>query len=391
MKILTITSLYPNESNPRFGIFIHNRLKELLTRNPEYEINVIAPLPWFPFISKFRKTQIDFSAVSSQRKSDGITIFHPRYFSIPFIGVITNPFFMLLCLVMTFLKNRHLFSNLQLIDCHYLYPDAVAVGWLSRIIKVPYFVTARGSDVTILFRKRYLYPLIKRCLELSKGCISVSNSLAKDIEHLTNGLIKPVVCRNGVDLTSFDIIPEQVRKEKKISHGFSNKYLILSVGNLVELKGHELIIRSIIDFEDVELLIIGEGHLKSKLNDLSISLGLQNRVHFLANQKQDVLKYYYNLADIFVLASSSEGMPNVVLESLACGTRVIATNVGGVPEIIKDITSGVVLKTRTVECLRNTLQEEIFKNYDRDSVRETITEFGWVNTINTINAMFKKI
>lgn len=391
MKILTITSLYPNESNPRLGIFIHNRLKELQKRNPDYKIHVIAPLPWFPFISKFRKTPIDFRKVSSQRNADGITIYHPRYFSIPFIGVLTNPFFMLLCLLSTFFENKKLFTDSKLIDCHYLYPDAVAVGWLSRIIKKPYCVTARGSDVTILFRKWYLYPLIKDCLSGCVSCITVSKSLAKDIEKLTKGLVIPIVCQNGVDFSKFHIINEEKRKEIKDIHGFTNKHLILSVGNLVELKGHDLIIKSITDLDEIELLIIGEGNLKNKLVELTLSLGLQNRVHFLSNQNQENLNQFYNIADIFVLASRSEGMPNVILESLACGTRVIATNVGGVSEIIRDKTSGVLLDTRSIECLRNAIQNEILNSYERNSVRESIIDFDWKNTIDKIKNIFIKI
>src|SRR5690625_2188722 len=136
--------------------------------------------------------------------------------------------------------------------------------------------------------------------------------------------------RNGVDLHRVRPL-DRTSLRKKL--GFEGA-LLLSVGHLTALKGHDLVIQALQSLPGVTLVVIGDGPLKTSLLRLDERIGVAGRVRFCGGMSQDSLVGYYNAADILVLASSREGMPNVVLESLACGTPVVATDVGGIPEVV---------------------------------------------------------
>ena len=123
--------------------------------------------------------------------------------------------------------------------------------------------------------------------------------------------------------------------------------MLLTVGNLVANKGHDLVLRALPDFPDACLLVIGEGGEERKLKDLARTLGIQERVRFLGAMPQEQLAAYYGAADALVLASSREGWPNVLLEAMACGTPVVSARVGGTPEIVAAPEAGVLMAERS--------------------------------------------
>jgi glycosyltransferase involved in cell wall biosynthesis len=158
--------------------------------------------------------------------------------------------------------------------------------------------------------------------------------------------------------------------------GSSDK-LILSVGNLVELKGHHLVIDALSLLNNTKLIIIGEGDEKNKLTEQVSTLGLEGRVFFMGNLPQSELPGYYAIADVLVLASSREGMPNVLLESLACGTPVIATDVGGCAEVISDNDIGELLAERKVSNIVEALQSRFKKIYNKEVFARFSSQLSW--------------
>ena len=159
------------------------------------------------------------------------------------------------------------------------------------------------------------------------------------------------------------------------------RHVLLSVGNLVELKGHALMLEALSDLSsDVILLVVGVGQLREQLERQARSLGLNERVKFVGRVNQKDLKWYYSAADMLLLASSREGMPNVVLESIACGTPVIATDVGGVPEIISDGVTGFLVKERTAASFSRAIKRGLEANLDTRLLRHAARLFSWEST-----------
>jgi teichuronic acid biosynthesis glycosyltransferase TuaC len=155
---------------------------------------------------------------------------------------------------------------------------------------------------------------------------------------------------------------------------------LISVGHLVEGKGHHIVIRAMKHLPDTRLMIIGGGEMKSKLEEMARDIGVASRVEFFGVQPQERLNLFYNAANALVLASSQEGMANVLLESIACGTPVIATNVGGTPEVIGDPSAGILLRERNPESIAMAFKD-LTKNYPRrNALREYALQFGWDKT-----------
>lgn len=132
------------------------------------------------------------------------------------------------------------------------------------------------------------------------------------------------------------------------------------MGNLVELKGNDLLIRSLSSLPEVFVWLVGEGPDRGRLESLARQAGVAERVRFVGQVAQSELPRYYSAADALVLASSREGWPNVLLEAIACGTPVVASRVGGTPEIVGSCSSRARRRPWPwpyVSCCRTSRQE----------------------------------
>jgi glycosyltransferase involved in cell wall biosynthesis len=371
---------------PRNGIFVEQRLRQLL-RSGEMQVKVVAPVPWFPSSSEKFGVYSKFAKVPSYEVRHDIEIFHPRFPVIPKVGMTLAPFLMA-WFVRAMLRKIQLSGyDFDAIDAHYFYPDGVAATMLGRRFQKPVFITARGTDVNVIPNYRLPRKLILRAAIQCSQIITVSEALKKRLVEIGVFEDKISVLKNGVDLTMFDVIDrEKARRRLDIKHGF-----ILTVGNLVEEKGHDLVITALKELNDKKLIIIGSGHLKNNLLNLAKKQKVNDRVQFVDNVSQEQLKYYYNAAELLVLASTREGMPNVLLESLACGTPVIASNVGGVPEVICAEEAGIIMQERTVPVLTKAINT-IMDNYpQRAKIRKYAERFDWSLTVSKQVELMKTV
>ena len=158
---------------------------------------------------------------------------------------------------------------------------------------------------------------------------------------------KITALRNGVDLEFFR---PTLRDETRTAMQ-TGRHLLLSVGNLVPFKGHDIAIRALARLQDTHLNIIGEGSERQALQELASGLDMADRVTFLGNLPQSELPRHYSAAVALILASSCEGWANVLLEAMACGTPVVATRVGGNPEVVAATAAGQLMDERTTEAL----------------------------------------
>jgi glycosyltransferase involved in cell wall biosynthesis len=213
----------------------------------------------------------------------------------------------------------------DLIDAHYFYPDGVAAVMLGLHFGRPVVITARGSDLTLL--PRYWFPrrMIQWAARNAAGLITVCAALKQALVGLGVAAERVDVLRNGVDLQLFQPVDRESERRRL---GFTRTTL-LSVGNLVPVKGHDLTIRALALLPDVDLIIAGDGPERAALTSLAQSLAVGPRVKFAGVLAQQELRYYYGAADALVLSSSREGWANVLLESMACGLRSSPAAYGG--------------------------------------------------------------
>ncbi|MCP5213286.1 MAG: glycosyltransferase family 4 protein [Hahellaceae bacterium] len=382
IKVLSISNLYPNNVKPTFGIFVENRLVEL-AKTQQVDIRVIAPIPFFPGLGLISAEYAARAQINKEAERRGIKVYYQRYLHIPKIGMFLQPFFMLLALVFAQWKLKKQGWQPQIIDGHFYYPDGFASVMLGHYLGIPAVVSARGSDINDYTQNPLLKMLITWTANNAAHNITVSEALREKIIALGISTTHVTTFRNGVD-TSIFTLPQQL-----LDKALPNP-VILSVGNLIPLKGHHIIIEALANIPNATLVIAGDGPEKQKLLDLAKALSVESRVVFTGRLGQSDLISQYQNASVLVLASEKEGWPNVVLEALACGTPVVATAVGGVPEIIQ---SGPVAKLseRTPNALADAITQLLKQNPTAKQCREHAEKFTWQATTQGILGLYKNI
>ena len=375
MKILLFTTLYPNAAQPRFAPFVEQRLLQLM-KSESVEARVVAPVPWFPFgHERFGEYGV-FARVPHEEVRNGVVIKHPRYVLLPKVSMSLAPLLMAIGAYRSLRRAQREGFDFDLIDAHFLYPDGMAAILLGWMLKKPVVITSRGSDVNLHLNYRFPRWLTDRLIRRAAALITVSEALKKRLESLFSNLPPITVLRNGVDLERFQ--PGE-REQTRSELGLTGTTLI-SVGKLHELKGQGLTISALQQLPDATLLLVGEGPDREKLERLAESLGVSDRVRFLGSQPNELLSKFYCAADIMVLASSREGWANVLLESMACGTPVVATAVGGTPEVLRDPALGVLIQERSAAGIARAVRELLDRYPERALVRNYTSKFDWLDT-----------
>jgi glycosyltransferase involved in cell wall biosynthesis len=381
LRVLTFSTLFPNPAQTNHGVFVENRLRHLVASG-EIDSTVLAPVPWFPGRSPGR------AAIPAHEVQRGITVHHPRYLAPAGIGMFSNPFSL-------YRAARNCLARLvgdglafDLIDAHYLYPDGVAAVWLGREFGRPVVVTARGSDTSQLPHYRFPGHLIRRTIRDADALIAVSAALKAGLVALGAPESKVSVLRNGVDLTLFR--PPADRAAVRASLGLDGPTL-LAVGHLIERKRLHLTIEALRILSQCRLLIIGEGPERAALGSLAERIGVAQRVRFIGSVPHEDLPRYYAAADIMVLASSREGWANVLLESMACGTPVVATPAWGSHEAVTAPEAGIVIEAASAEAIAAAVRRLIDRPPARTATAAYAEQFSWDETTAGQLRLFRQV
>ncbi len=386
MKILTFSTLYPNAARPNHGIFVETRLRHLL-QSGNVEARVVAPVPWFPSSNPRYGRYAAFARAPRQEQRNGIEVIHPQYLSLPKIGMTVAPFLMAAGAQSVMASMVRGEWDFDIIDAHYFYPDGVAAAILGEKLNKPVVITARGTDINLLPQFAFPRRMILWAAKRAAAVITVSAGLKTVLAQLGVDSSNISVLRNGVDTRLFHPTDREAQRARL---GLAGTVLLM-VGNLVALKGHEIMLRALPDFPDACLLIVGEGEEEQTLRTLAGALGIEDRVRFLGAMPQEQLPAYYGAADALLLASSREGWPNVLLEAMACGTPVVSTCVGGTSEVVAAPEAGVLMTERSAPGMLEALNR-LFSNYpDRNLTRRYAERFSWDDTTRGQLALFSRI
>jgi len=387
IRLLTFSTLYPNPAQPNHGVFVENRLRHLVASGAA-ESTVLAPVPWFPGRGPDGHPKAWFPEIPICEIRHGIAVHHPRFLAVPGIGMLSNPY--TLHRAARWMLARMVADGFAFdaIDAHYLYPDGVAAVWLARDYGVPVVLTARGSDTSQLPHYRIPGQLIRAAIARADALIAVSAALKDGLVALGAPPEKVTVLRNGVDLDVFRPVADRAAARAEL--GFDGPTL-LSVGLLIERKRHHLTIQALALLPGYRLVIAGEGPERSALEALARRLGVADRVRLIGPVPHARLPLYYSAADVMVLASSREGWANVLLESMACGTPVVATAAWGSREAIAAPEAGVVVDEATPAALAGAIRRVLDASLDRAQTRGYAERFSWNETTKGQIALFRRI
>jgi teichuronic acid biosynthesis glycosyltransferase TuaC len=381
VRLLTLTSLFPNAGQPRHGIFIANRLRRICDTG-RVTSTVIAGIPWFP--GAYRK---EARALPAEQAA-GFEVFHPRYLKIPRVGMRVQPD-SLANAILRELHRRKLDANaFDVIDAHYFYPDGVAAARVAKALRRPLVISARGSDINLIGDMPVPRERMLEAARSAQALIAVSGALAQKMEAMGMPGDRLHVLRNGVDMEAFAPHP---RVDARRRMGLAETgALVLGVGNLVDEKNFELVIHAVAQMPGVRLLIVGQGARAGALRALADAVAA-GRVEWRDNMPQAELRYAYAAANVLALPSLREGWPNVLLEAIACGTPVVAADVGGVPEIIRGDAPGTVVSQHTAAAWATALGAMLEAALPAEHVRRYARQFGWDEVVTRQCALYEDV
>jgi teichuronic acid biosynthesis glycosyltransferase TuaC len=358
-----------------------------LLSSGQVEARVVAPVPWFPFRHRCFGQYGAFARTVRQEVRAGITVLHPAYMVLPKIGMSLAPFLLAARAIPVIRKLIREGYDFDLIDAHYFYPDGVAAVLLGRFFNKPVVITARGSDISLIPQFAVPRRLIQWAIRRADAMITVCEALRQELIELGAAPEQVTTLRNGVDLELFHPSDRALQRQRLGMQG----YTLLSVGNLIPVKGHDLVIQALVQLPEVRLVIAGGGPEWEKLAQLAQRLGVAERVTFTGVLTQAELVAYYGAADALVLASSREGWANVLLEAMACGTPVIATRVWGTPEVVAERRAGILMQARSSVSLVAAVRQLQQDGPDRADTRRYAEGFDWAATTQGQLRLFRSV
>lgn len=386
MKVLSFSYCFPTVNNPSWGIFVYQRLAALAQ---QAELKVCAPVPWFPLLVGAPKQ--GKGEEGQEKRWSALGVFRPRFFYIPrflknydarFYAAGLSPWF----------ESLRQHWQPDILDAHFIWPDGVGVALLAQKVKIPYVITLRGKLYECL-KSANQTRQCSQALQGAQAIISVSSRMGTEAIRLGADPQRVVIIPNGVDLEHFQVRDQQECRQK-LNLPRTGR-LLVTVAHLGQRKGHHEVIEALATLPaDVHLVIVGgaaQGGSREQLLEVARTHGVAERLILPGRQAYELIPYFYAAADVSVLASYREGCPNAVLESLACGRPVVATDVGAVPDILPLPQCGRMVPPQQVAPLQQALQEVLETQWDAQALRIASGVRSWEQVAKEVMGVFQKV
>jgi glycosyltransferase involved in cell wall biosynthesis len=379
VRVLTLSTLFPDAGRPTFGVFVERQTLGLAAR-PGVELRVVSPvgLPPGPLKRHPRyRARADLPAVEDWK---GLPVYRPAFTHFPGPPIRYAPGFMVRSLRRHLTEIRRDFP-FDIIDAEYFWPDGPAAAALGAFFDVPVSIKARGSDIHVWGLRGFGQRQIVRAGTAAGGLLAVSEALRRDMVTLGVPGEKIRVHYTGVDLDRFVIAD---RAAAKAALGVTGP-LIVCAGYLIERKGQTLVVDAMRDLPDATLLLVGDGPARQALEAQITAASLGDRVRLLGPKPHEALPALFAAADVSVLPSASEGLANVWVESLACGTPIVIADVGGARELVDRPAAGRIVE-RTPAAIAGAIRDLLADPPDRAATRATAERFTWDTNAEALEA-----
>lgn len=383
MRVLVVTKIFPNALEPLSAPFNRQQLAALGRR---CEVEVLATIPWFPgagiaarWSSAGRTGEVPRTEII-----DGLPVTHPRTLYIPRYGHALSAALYAASVLPAVLRRRGRFDVLL---GSWAYPDGVAAVALGHALGTPTVVKLHGSDIDLLGQRPALRRQLALALPRAARIVAVSRPLAAAVKEMGVPEDRIDIVGNGVDASLFHP-RDRAAARAELGHAGDDRRWILYVGRLQPDKG---ILDLAAAFQRVAaadpravLALVGDGKSRAAVEEALRPLG--NRVIVAGSQPLEKVPVWMAACDVHTLPSHHEGTPNVVLEALACGRRVVATRVGGIPDVVHGDALGTLVPVSDVEALAGALTSELGRAYDAAAVAAIGARGGWEDSAARLHA-----
>jgi len=367
VKALLLSNLFPSAGEPTRGVFNLQRFTALASH---CDVRVVSPLPWWV------RTKTPASLLSVPRdRAFGLEAYYPTYWSMPGKAVMHGR--AMYRSLRGFVRRLHGEFPFDVILAAWAYPDGFAAASLAHDLKLPLVTMVLGSDINELVHRPDLREQIRWTLDQSARVVAVSDALKQGVMDLGIAGDRIIVQRNGVDGERFHL-RDKTEMHRKLGLPL-NRGIICYVGNFSPEKGIADLIEAmglVRDRGNLELNVIGDGAMADQLRSRVAELKIEDRVHFHGRRPHAEIPEWLAAADVLCLPSHREGCPNVVLEALASGRPVVASRVGGVPELLND-ENGIMVPPGDPTALAEALTQAVTRNWDPAALRASVDCLSW--------------
>lgn len=369
MKLLSFTQIYPSAREPTRGPYNHNIFRAI---SEICEVRVVAPRPWWSRL-KYPQELLTVPKDASR----GLDATYPTFWSVPGMARLHGQGMYLS--LRSYIKDLRREFPFDAILAAWAYPDAAAAARLADDFDCPLVTKILGSDINELPQLPGLRPLVQRGLGRSQRVVTVSEALRDRVVDLGIPAERVRVQHNGVNGEQF-VIRDRAEARERLGLP-SDRPLVCYVGRLGHEKGVDVLVEAMGNLRrsgrrDVELLLVGFGEMEGQLRASAAKLEVEDQIRFCGMQQHQDIPDWLTACDVFCLPSRREGCPNVVLEALASGRPVVASRVGGVPELLTSA-NGIMVPADDAAALAGALNEALLRDWVPQQLRDSVECLSW--------------
>ncbi len=374
------------------AVFVRNLVAAL---GAHAAVSVVSPVPYAPPIPR-RARWAALRSVPRRTRDGERDVFHPRFLVVPRIEVLNGLSYY--AGIAPVLRRLMRSRGVDVLHAHCAYPDAVGVALAASLLNVPFAVTAHGSDINVYAGIPLIRPQLRWALRRAGAVIAVSAAIQRRIRDLVPDIRDRVIhvpCA-GV---SRQLFAPRDQHEARRRVGLSDiSRLVVFAGRLVPIKAIDVLLRAwelLLESGQVtaadRLAIIGDGPLRADLERVAGAGRLRGTVQFVGEVPQQEVAQWLGAATAFCLSSRNEGTPNVVVEALASGRPVVASDVGGIPELVRDGTNGVLVKPLDPGSLAAGLARAFESHWDAAQIAASVADYTWESMAQRNHAVLEHV
>ena len=378
MRVAIVSTFFPNASDPYRAVFVRN-LALAMARHTR--IDVVSPVPYAPPWPRRPDWQALRSIPASDEQS-GLQVLHPRFVVIPKLTRANGMTYA--AGITSTLRTLAQAGDKLFVHAHCAYPDGVGVARAASRLGLPFAITAHGSDINVYSRQPAIRSQLRWAMQRARFVIAVSKALRQKILEIVPEQPDRVVHVPCAGFNPSVFFPGDRLAERQRLGLSAGARVALFVGQLVPIKAIDNLLvawqaalaQGTLTATD-RLLLIGEGPLRQRLQALADSPESKGTVQLIGARPQPEIASYLKASDLLCLPSHNEGMPNVIIEAFASGVPVLATAVGGVPELVQPGVNGLLVPPANPAALASALGEVFDQKWDTAQIAAGASGYTW--------------
>lgn len=398
IRVLILSHLYPRKTDPILGNFVHLQVKHLLKEG--CQVRVISPVPYAPRILWTNPRRRAYGQTPVFDSIEGVSVHYPRFIRAP-----GSWFHGISCYTSSLSIRKRAEAIVKEFQPHILHAyDATPDGYVGLLLRrrynLPLACSLLGADVNVYpSYKPLTRKLTQKVISEADQLIAVSQALKKSAEVLAQPKREIRVIYMGCDTEAFRPDAAARERTRELLGIPPQERIILFVGRLVEAKGIFELIEAFSQLQSrypkVHLVLVGDGQDRQRLEDQARQKKLDDVIHFVGARPHSEMPSWLNAADLLVLPSHNEGLPNAIVEAMACGIPVVATKVGGIPEVVEDKKSGLLIEKKIDSLITaiDSLLKDPEKRKQMGAYGRSIIEqnFSWQQSARALRELYDEI